>query len=160
MSLLRQHVAGAQAANAFGIGINGNTAASISMTASRFSSNPCGSEDSAHRCSDIQYAAHSFIRCRRFANASDRRYAASVSSAMTRANACSHTARKVRHVPRPIAERRAKAVRRGLHVSMTRNGLGECHVADGFAAVDIGWLLEGGRAVKPSPPKRKPPRSK
>jgi hypothetical protein len=32
MSLLRQHVAGAQAANALGIGINGNTAASIAMT--------------------------------------------------------------------------------------------------------------------------------
>jgi hypothetical protein len=29
MSLLRQHVAGAQAANAFETGINGNTAASI-----------------------------------------------------------------------------------------------------------------------------------
>jgi hypothetical protein len=39
MSLLRQHVVGAQAANAFEIGINGNTAASIAMTASRFSSN-------------------------------------------------------------------------------------------------------------------------
>jgi hypothetical protein len=40
MSLLRlrQHVAGAQAANAFGIGINDNTTASIAM---RLSSNMC-----------------------------------------------------------------------------------------------------------------------
>jgi hypothetical protein len=38
MSLLRQHVAGAQAANAFGIGSIGYTAASIAMTASCFSS--------------------------------------------------------------------------------------------------------------------------
>jgi hypothetical protein len=35
---LRQHVAGARAANVFGIGSIGNTAASIAMTASRFSS--------------------------------------------------------------------------------------------------------------------------
>jgi hypothetical protein len=41
MSLLRQRVAGAQAANAFEVDTNGNTAASIAMTASRFSSNLC-----------------------------------------------------------------------------------------------------------------------
>jgi hypothetical protein len=48
MSLLRQHAAGAQAANAFEIGINGNTAASIAMMASRFSSNMCQRIDARH----------------------------------------------------------------------------------------------------------------
>jgi hypothetical protein len=48
MSLVRWYLAGAQAANAFGIGINSDAAASIAMTASRFSSNMCHRIDSGH----------------------------------------------------------------------------------------------------------------
>jgi hypothetical protein len=42
-----------------------------------------------------------------------------------------HLARKVRHVPGPIAERRPEAVSRRLHVGRARNRFAERHVADG-----------------------------